>query len=529
MDGEVFWVKGFLRGFFVLFLVGIFVFVPENCFAAAYGDTSVAIYGDSATLPWSGPLIKLRDNLGGPVAKIMGIVAVVMSGMMLMFGEMGGMAKRGIQLVFGISLALNAIGGNGWIAKVIVGNYTLGSSGAVAAVTLPVITDDAFLDKFLAFILQLCLNGAVKIHQYVFNMLILLGSIDVVMKLIFSFEKSDPISFVFKETLRIGFFIFILQDWMIGGIIFDPGGIVGVVFRSFAELGLLAGSTSTTATLTDVTLTNVMSVFSMSDISKAVVKLISNALVGVSALGLGNLGLLLVTLVCVVVIIAAGFLVAIEIFITVVEFWIISLVSMPLIGFGLLAQTKFLFEKATGALFAQGVKVMTVMFIAAFSKLLFVAAADGVGPITGNVKIPELMNLVLGAVTVFLLVKKVPDLVQGLLSGSPSLSGGAVTGAIKEGVQTAASGGKSVMAGAGYVEAASKMSGGRNTDGSVNYGGTAANLGRIMLGKSSYHKGQSEANGLYDTRAKNNESSQEARKNMPELYAQSVANKGKEK
>ena len=418
--------NGFVK-FFTVILVGLIFVIPEHCYA---------MYGDSATLPWSGPLVKLRDNLGGPVAKIMAIVAVTMSGVMLMFGEMGGMAKRGIQLVFGISLALNAIGGDGWIAKVIVGDYALGSS-AIVPVTVPLISAKNFLDTFLVFILQLCLNGAVKVHAYVFNFMILLASIDVVMKLIFSFEQSDPISFVFKETLRIGFFVFLLQDWMIGGIIFDPGGIVGVAFRSFAELGLLAGSTSTTATLTDVTLGNAMSVFSVSKISGAIIKLVANAMVGIAHFQLTSLGVLLMTLVCAIAIIAAGFLIAAEIFISVVEFWIISLVSMPLIGFGLLAQTKFLFEKATGALFSQGVKIMVVKFIAQFSSDLFVTAAGGVGQLNGNVNLPELLNLVLAALTVYLLVKKVPDLAQGLLSGQPNLSGSAVTGAIKEGVQMA--------------------------------------------------------------------------------------------
>lgn len=56
-------------------------------------------------LPWEEPLDKILDSLEGPVAKIIGTICVITTGLALSFGEMGGAARKGIQIVFGLSIA----------------------------------------------------------------------------------------------------------------------------------------------------------------------------------------------------------------------------------------------------------------------------------------------------------------------------------------------------------------------------------------------------------------------------------------
>jgi type IV secretion system protein TrbC len=59
-------------------------------------------------LPWEGPLQKILDSLTGPVAKILGVVAIVIAGFGIAFGEAGSGMRRIFQIVLGLSIAFTA-------------------------------------------------------------------------------------------------------------------------------------------------------------------------------------------------------------------------------------------------------------------------------------------------------------------------------------------------------------------------------------------------------------------------------------
>lgn len=61
-----------------------------------------------AALPWEDPLDTVVESLTGPVAQGVSIIACVVMGGLLAFGELGGVAKRGIMILFGIAMALFA-------------------------------------------------------------------------------------------------------------------------------------------------------------------------------------------------------------------------------------------------------------------------------------------------------------------------------------------------------------------------------------------------------------------------------------
>lgn len=63
----------------------------------------------SATgLPWESPLQKILDSLSGPVAKILGVIVIVIAGLGMAFGEAGGGMRKLFQIVFGLSIAFTA-------------------------------------------------------------------------------------------------------------------------------------------------------------------------------------------------------------------------------------------------------------------------------------------------------------------------------------------------------------------------------------------------------------------------------------
>lgn len=59
-------------------------------------------------MPWENTLNKILASLQGPVARFVGVVAIVVAGLSAALGESGGMFKQGASIVFGLSIAFSA-------------------------------------------------------------------------------------------------------------------------------------------------------------------------------------------------------------------------------------------------------------------------------------------------------------------------------------------------------------------------------------------------------------------------------------
>jgi type IV secretion system protein VirB2 len=59
-------------------------------------------------MPWETPLQSIVDSVQGPVAKVVGVIIIVITGLTLAFGDTGGGFRRLIQIVFGLSIAFAA-------------------------------------------------------------------------------------------------------------------------------------------------------------------------------------------------------------------------------------------------------------------------------------------------------------------------------------------------------------------------------------------------------------------------------------
>jgi type IV secretory pathway VirB2 component (pilin) len=78
---------------------------------AAIGLTiaiSSAAHAAGTGMPWEQPLQQVLDSVQGPVAKIMAVAVIVLTGLTLAFGETAGGFRRLIQIVFGLSIAFAA-------------------------------------------------------------------------------------------------------------------------------------------------------------------------------------------------------------------------------------------------------------------------------------------------------------------------------------------------------------------------------------------------------------------------------------
>ena len=59
-------------------------------------------------MPWEGPLTQILSSVEGPIAKIVGTMAIILAGPALAFGDTGGGFRKLIQIVFGLSIAFTA-------------------------------------------------------------------------------------------------------------------------------------------------------------------------------------------------------------------------------------------------------------------------------------------------------------------------------------------------------------------------------------------------------------------------------------
>ena len=59
-------------------------------------------------MPWEQPLQRVLDSVQGPVAKIIAVIIIIVTGLTLAFGETAGGFRRLIQIIFGLSIAFAA-------------------------------------------------------------------------------------------------------------------------------------------------------------------------------------------------------------------------------------------------------------------------------------------------------------------------------------------------------------------------------------------------------------------------------------
>ena len=59
-------------------------------------------------MPWEEPLQKVLESVQGPVAKIVAVIIIIVTGLSLAFGDTSGGFRRLIQIVFGLSIAFAA-------------------------------------------------------------------------------------------------------------------------------------------------------------------------------------------------------------------------------------------------------------------------------------------------------------------------------------------------------------------------------------------------------------------------------------
>jgi type IV secretion system protein TrbL len=215
-----------------------------------------------------------------------------------------------------------------------------------------------------------------------------------------------------RKILYIGAFAFILNSF---------STLADIIFRSFAQAGLTAGGGTLGAD--DLLKPGRLAGTGF----EAAWPLLSQAseMVGFTTF-FDNFLTIMVLLFAWALVIIAFFILAVQMFVTIIEFKLTSLAGFILVPFALWNRTSFLAERVLGNVVSSGIKVMVLAVIVGIGSNFFAeftAALQGQEPDIG-----QAMSLVLASLSLFGLGIFGPSIASGLVSGAPQLGAGAAFG-----------------------------------------------------------------------------------------------------
>ena len=76
--------------------------------AAILISTAPVAWAGGSSMPWEAPLQSILESIEGPVAKIVAVIIIIVTGLSLAFGDTSGGFRRLVQIVFGLSIAFAA-------------------------------------------------------------------------------------------------------------------------------------------------------------------------------------------------------------------------------------------------------------------------------------------------------------------------------------------------------------------------------------------------------------------------------------
>ena len=76
--------------------------------AAAIVILTSPAFAAGSNMPWEAPLQSILESIQGPVARIVAVIIIIVTGLSLAFGETSGGFRRLVQIVFGLSIAFAA-------------------------------------------------------------------------------------------------------------------------------------------------------------------------------------------------------------------------------------------------------------------------------------------------------------------------------------------------------------------------------------------------------------------------------------
>ncbi|CRD63535.1 P-type conjugative transfer protein TrbL [Stenotrophomonas thermophila] len=251
-------------------------------------------------------------------------------------------------------------------------------------------------------------------------------------------QGEDVITKLIRKVLYVGAFAYIIGNF---------NWLASIVFRSFAGLGMTAtGSLSMETFLQPGRLAK-----TGIDAGMPILDQISE-MAGFPEVFI-NMTPIVVMFLAWLVVIVCFFVLAVQLFITLIEFKLTTLAGFVLVPFALWNKTAFLAEKVLGNVVSSGVKVLVLAVIVGIGTGLFAEfQVTPDEPSIDHALVVMLASLALLALGIF-----GPGIATGLISGGPQLGAGAMAGAALGAAGTAVAVGAAATGVGGAVAAGARM------------------------------------------------------------------------
>jgi type IV secretion system protein TrbL len=272
--------------------------------------------------------------------------------------------------------------------------------------------------------------------------------------------EQDVMAKFLRKILYVGAFAFIIGQF---------STLADLVFRSFAAAGVTAGGGTITAD--DLLKPGNVAETGFSA-AWPLLQQVSDQSGPIAFFT--NIATIAVLLISWALIVLAFFILAIQVFVTIIEFKLTALSGFVLVPFALWGRTSFLAERVLGAVVSSGIKIMVLAVVIGIGSSFFTEFTANQG---SDPDLAKTLSMLLAALTLFGLGIFAPGIATGLVSGAPQLGAGSAVG-----TTLGAAGALTIVGGA--TVAGARMAGGAAL-GSVRAGtsmgsaaGTAYKLGQ---------------------------------------------------
>lgn len=306
--------------------------------------------------------------------------------------------------------------------------------------------DVAVIDRFLDVFSRYIDSGFGLLHGEVAFLTATLVVIDMTLAGLFwamshaTGQGDDVIARLIRKVLYVGGFAFIIGNF---------NQLAGVLFRSFAGLGLVAsGSGLTQAQFLQPGRLAQVGI----EAGRPIMEQISE-MTGFPET-FAHLDTIAVLFLAWLVLIVSFFVLAVQLFVTLIEFKLTTLAGFVLVPFALWNKTAFLAEKVLGNVVSSGIKVLVLAVIVGIGTGLF---AEFRTPPGAEPSIDHALTIMLAALAMLGLGIFGPGIATGLVSGAPQLGAGAAAGAALGAAGLAVAGGAAVASAGSAVAAGARM------------------------------------------------------------------------
>ena len=278
--------------------------------------------------------------------------------------------------------------------------------------------DVSVIDRFLNVFSTYIDSGFGLLHGEVAFLTATLVAIDMTMAGLYwalghaTGQGEDVMAKLLRKVLYVGAFAYIIGNF---------NWLASIVFRSFAGLGLTAsGSTLTMATFLQpgrLAKTGI-------DAAAPILQQISE-MAGFPEVFI-NIAPIVVMFLAWLIVIISFFVLAVQLFVTLIEFKLTTLAGFVLVPFALWNKTAFLAEKVLGNVVSSGIKVLVLAVIVGIGSGLF---SEFNIPAGSEPSIDRALVIMLASLAMLALGIFGPGIATGLVSGGPQLGAGAMAGA----------------------------------------------------------------------------------------------------